>query len=371
MISRIIKYVMNNWPNEKDLSNIEKTYFSKRLELTVEKGCLFLGLRAVIPTNMQKLILRELHATHLGMVKIKMFARSYVWWPSINSDIESLVKECKICLTEQKKPQRTPLSTWPWPTKTWSRIHCDFAGPFYGNMYLIIIDAHSKWPEVINFHNNTKACKLVEVFKELFARLGLPLHCVTDGGPQFRSSEFHEFLLRNGVKHSFSPPYHPATNGAAENFIQTFKDKVHKIVKGGEKVETAVNMFLFDYRSIEHCTTRRSPAYLMYNRELRTWFDLLKPNVAETVDVKQRAQILSRSGKRRVDLKIGDDVLFDDFGSNVDKRSTGKIIKQTSPTTYAVQTENKGIKKRHADQIIKGKPSELGLRRSPRLINLK
>ena len=74
---------------------------------------------------------------------------------------------------------------------------------------------------------------LIEEFKNLFARFGLPLHCVTDGGPQFRSVEFHTFLEKNGVRHTYAPPYHPASNGAAENFVQTFKDKVTKIVQGG------------------------------------------------------------------------------------------------------------------------------------------
>ncbi|XP_011688264.1 PREDICTED: uncharacterized protein K02A2.6-like [Wasmannia auropunctata] len=366
MISKIMKYVTSEWPNVKDLTEIEKCYFTKRMELTIEKGCLFWGLRAVIPTEMRSLILNELHATHLGIVKIKMFARSYVWWPNIDTDIETRVKECKICLVEQKKPPNTPLTTWPWPMKTWNRIHCDFAGPFYGNMYLIVIDAHSKWPEVINFNNNTKTCKLIEVFEDLFARFGIPLHCVTDGGPQFRSVEFHDFLVKIGVKHTYSPLYHPATNGAAENFVQTFKDKVKKIVQGGKRVSTAINMFLYDYRSIEHCTTGRSPAYSMYKRELRTRFDLLRSNIDDTVEGKQRAQILNRPGKRQVQFESGDDVMINDYGPRSNKRIAGKIVRQASPSTYIVQTENDAIKKRHVDQIVPAKTNSSNLRRSPR-----
>ena len=65
-------------------------------------------------------------------------------------------------------------------------------------------------------------------------------------------------------------------NGAAENFVNTFKNKIKKIVKGGEKLDDAINLFLFDYRSIKHCTTEESPAFLLFKRELRTRFDLLK-----------------------------------------------------------------------------------------------
>lgn len=128
-----------------------KNFSNKRLELNVEKGCLFYGLRAVIPKSMSKTILQELHVTHLGIVKIKMFARSYVWWPGIDSDIEAIVRECNICLVERKKPPQTPLTTWSYPNKAWMRTHCDFA-ELFGKIYLTVIDAHSKWPEIICFN---------------------------------------------------------------------------------------------------------------------------------------------------------------------------------------------------------------------------
>lgn len=62
-------------------------------------------------------------------------------------------------------------------------------------------------------------------------------------------------ISRNFVKTaelgSFTAPHHPATNGAAENFVETFKNKVDKIVKSRKSLECAVNLFLFDYRATE------------------------------------------------------------------------------------------------------------------------
>lgn len=122
-----------------------------------------------------------------------MFARSYVWWPGIDNGIGTIVTECNICLSERKKPPDTPLTTWPYPNKAWIRIHCDFA-ELFGKMYLIVIDSHSKWPEIVCFNKNTKASRLIAEFKVLFARLGFSLHCVTDRGPQFRSVNFVNFV---------------------------------------------------------------------------------------------------------------------------------------------------------------------------------
>lgn len=176
VIGRIIRYVTGDWPNCDELSAEERIYFNRRFELAVEKGCLFWGIRACIPVAMRPTILRELHSTHFGIVKIKMFARSYVWWPGIDTAIENVVNACKTCVVMRKKPPKTPLTTWPWPNKVWGRIHCDYAGPFYGDMYLIVVDAHSKWPEIFNCGKNTKAVKLIELFKTMFTRYGLPIH---------------------------------------------------------------------------------------------------------------------------------------------------------------------------------------------------
>lgn len=159
-IREIIKYIKGDWSKNSELTNKEKIYFNKRFELTVKKGCLFWGVRACIPVTMRSVILKELHAIHFGMIKMKMFARLYVHWPGIDLAIENLANACKTCVIDSKKPNKTPLTTWPWPNKVWRRIHCDYA-ELYGEMCLIFIDAHSKWPEVINCKRNTKAKKLI------------------------------------------------------------------------------------------------------------------------------------------------------------------------------------------------------------------
>lgn len=104
-------------------------------------------------------------------------------------------------------------------------------------------------------------------------------------------------------------------------------------------------MFLFDYRSIEYCTTGKSPAYLMYKRELCTRFDLLRLSLSEIVDKNQRAQIVARTGKRNVEFKLGDKVLMDDHGVRLAKRIGGTIVRQTSPSTFVIKDENENLQK--------------------------
>ncbi|EYB88265.1 hypothetical protein Y032_0250g154 [Ancylostoma ceylanicum] len=59
---------------------------------------------------------------------MKMLARSYVYWPSLDADIESLVKNCTRCAMVAKKPVKAGLYSFPKPTAPWTRIHADFTG---------------------------------------------------------------------------------------------------------------------------------------------------------------------------------------------------------------------------------------------------
>ena len=66
-----------------------------------------------------------------------------------DAELEKCVRECEDCQKKkQKTPPVTPLQLWSWPEKHWSRVHIDYAGPFIGKIFLLMIDSHSKWLEV-------------------------------------------------------------------------------------------------------------------------------------------------------------------------------------------------------------------------------
>lgn len=114
----------------------------------------------VIPPKYWVQVLDELHSGHLGVVKIKALARSYMWWLGMDKAIEQMTKECMGCQLIQKNLETAPLHSWERPACPWQWIHLDFAGPFLGEMFLIVVDAHSKWPEVVqmqfdNSHQNS------------------------------------------------------------------------------------------------------------------------------------------------------------------------------------------------------------------------
>ena len=137
-------------------------------------------------------------------------------------------KTCKTMFRvpeNQNMPAIAQLHPWEWPSSPWERIHIDFAGPFMDRMFLVVVDAHSKWPEIVEMKTTTST-KTIEVLRSIFSRNGIPVQVVSDNGSQFSSEEFSNFMKNNGIKHYKSAPYHPATNGQAERFIQTFKNSM-------------------------------------------------------------------------------------------------------------------------------------------------
>ena len=51
---------------------------------------------------------------------------------------------------------------------------------------------------------------------------------VTDNATTFMSQEFQAWCKQRGIVHLTGAPYHPATNGAAERLIQSFKQALRK-----------------------------------------------------------------------------------------------------------------------------------------------
>ena len=90
------------------------------------------------------------------------------------------------------------------------------------NSMFLIVDAHSKWTEIIPTSSTTSS-STINILSTIFARFGLPEHLVSDNDAQFTSEEFATFDRSNGIKHTKTAPYHPATNGLAERMVQTFK----------------------------------------------------------------------------------------------------------------------------------------------------
>ena len=145
ILSKVRRLVQQGWETTDDQQL--QPFQVRKEELSVQDFCVLWGSRVIIPDAGQEKVLDILHDGNPGITKMKQLARSIVWWPRIDAHIETKVKYCEQCAMLQKSPSPVPLHPWEWPNRTWTRIHVDYAGPFMGKIFLVLIDAHSKWME--------------------------------------------------------------------------------------------------------------------------------------------------------------------------------------------------------------------------------
>ncbi|XP_062554222.1 uncharacterized protein K02A2.6-like [Armigeres subalbatus] len=320
-------------------------------EFSLQQGCILRGIRVYIPPKLRTKVLQELHSTHFGSTRLKSLARGYVWWERIDRDIEELVMNCASCQVTRPNPTKAPLHCWEPATQPFERVHVDFAGPFMGKYFIVFVDAFTKWPEVKILRDITTATT-INSCREFFSTYGIPCVLVSDRGVQFTSSEFKRFLELNGVFHKMGAPYHPATNGQVERFIQTFKNKMKALQCDKTKMNVELCNILLTYRKTIHPTTGKSPSMMVFNRQIRSRLDLMLPGPIHS----ERADPKIRS------IPEGGRVAARDFLGH-EKWKYGRIVEKLGKLHYMVQLDDNRIWKRHIDQLREVGPN-LPVRRS-------
>jgi len=353
VLSQVYKFIESGWKciNKDDPLY---PYFLHRTEFSIIQGVIMWGIRVVVPKALQNKLLEELHSTHAGIVRMNSLARQFMWWPGIDANIEHLAKTCVKCCSIRHNPPSAPLHPWAFPERPWQRIYVDLAGPFFNSMWLVIVDAHSKWPEVFKLPNATSEAVILRM-RETFCRFGIPEQLVSDNGTQFTSDEFQEFCKLNGVRHTTSAVYHPRSNGEAERFIQTFKEAMKTDCKNKEYL---LQKFLMTYRITPHSTTNSSPSELLLGRRIRCVFDLVRPDPRASASESQlnQKETYDKRSKPR-EFQVGQQVWAKTYSKNEPKWTPGTLTSSTGPVSFNVSVDGRTMK-RHVDQLYAAQPLE-------------
>lgn len=361
-LQRVIDHLANGWPNKRDTDPEIAPYCARQSSLSVANQCLMFGERVVVPECYRQQILQRLHQDHPGQVRMKSLARSFVYWPGIDKQIAEYVRHCEQCIATSKTPIRVPLHPWPKSSGPWARIHIDFAGPVNGRFYIIIVDAHSKWPEVFATSTITTTYT-IDILTSLFSRFGNPETIVSDNGTQFTSAAFQQFCKERGIQHTRTAPYHPQSNGQAERFVDTFKRALKKL-EGGDTSTKQLDSFLSTYRATPNRSALdgKCPSELFIGRRIRTTLDLLLPSnrSAPSVDYDQQyaeQQYNRKHGVKPKSFKPGDAVYVRVHSTNKKSDWTpGIVIEAIGQVMYNIHIEHASRRKQliraHIDQML-------------------
>jgi len=199
-------------------------FYKHRYKLSCEDGCILCGTRVIVRTVRRSMLMEELHDTQPGISRrIKSLARNYVWWSSMDMDLETKVKRCHSGQVNQHSRAKPPLHPWEYTAIPWSQLHLDFVSPFTGCIFLVIVDSHTNWLKVFQMQNIT-SLNTAERLRSCFASHGLLDCTMSDNGPTFTSDELCEFTSADGIWHIFAAPHNPSKNGLEERAVQSFKE---------------------------------------------------------------------------------------------------------------------------------------------------
>ena len=100
--------VINGWPEVRSKCS-EKVcqYWVHRGEITYLRGLLLKDHRTIVPYEMRRKLLEEIHEGHPGMTKCMRRARQSVFWPGINNKIKMLIEMSNLLENTTKQVQRT------------------------------------------------------------------------------------------------------------------------------------------------------------------------------------------------------------------------------------------------------------------------
>uniref|UniRef100_A0A5S6QMM6 RNA-directed DNA polymerase n=1 Tax=Trichuris muris TaxID=70415 RepID=A0A5S6QMM6_TRIMR len=348
VLSRVQHWLLHGWPSGSQGDEFTQ-YARHRDELSAVRGCLLWGSRVIIPKQLQNRLLQVLHQAHPGTVRMKALARSYVWWPGIDAEIETWVANCSECQQHRNNPPRAPPLTWNWTPQPWSRIHVDFAGPFHGKTYLLVMDSHSKWLEVEPVPS-MDAKEAIHQLARIFAVHGLPDTLVSDNGPAFNSAAFRRFCLSNQIRFLRIAPYHPASNGQVERVVHTTKQALRMMAP--DRWEIKLSRFLLNYRLTPHSATGLSPAEILLRRRPRSLLDRLHPDslaTAEKVQQEEGINLQAETHGNTRRFQPGDRVWARNFHTGAPtKWMTGVVQDVISPRSYWIELPKQDVRVRRS-----------------------
>ncbi|XP_036318833.1 uncharacterized protein K02A2.6-like [Rhagoletis pomonella] len=268
---------------------------------------------------------------------MRQLARQRVWWVDIDKDIATVADKRDVCKIVNPTLAKEYVS-WPDPKHPWERVHIDFAGPVFNPMWLICVDAFSKFP-YISLMTTTTTAATISALATIFTIEGIPKTLASDNGPQLTSEEFNVFCTHQGIKHITSAPFHPASNGLAERFVITFKTAVKKNIGDGLQLHVAVRKYLSTYRFMPN-DEGKSPAELLHGRPVRT----LLSQVFESPKAR-----LNPPAPNSPKFIVNQTVFARNYARE-EKWLKAVIVRQLANTVYVVNTAV-GYLKRHANQL--------------------
>ncbi|XP_023933671.1 uncharacterized protein K02A2.6-like [Lingula anatina] len=268
----------------------------------------------------------------------------------MNAEIKQLADNCEACQEMKARTSKNLLNQHDQGTSAWQKVGLDLF-EIKGRNYLVTVDYYSNFIEV-DYLSTTTSNVVIAILKKHFARYGVPITIVSDGGPQFASSVFDQFTKKWGIRHIKSSPHYPRANGKAESAVKTVKHLMYKCVKNNEDQFEA----LLELRNVPRQETGLSPYQMVFGKPGRTFLPSVAkkskdPQVLEKINKRNKSvkKYHDKSARDLPKLKIGQNVYFEQKQNQ--QWILGKVLDTCDEHSYQVKAQDGATYRRNRIHI--------------------
>ena len=254
--------------------------------LSVEGSALYFDQRLVVPSELRKEILKEVHVLgHFGVAGTLAALRRNFFWIKMARDVRIYCRACIVCQRVKpslraKEPIESLVLGKDYPG---GAVGVDIGTLPWGDgeyrYFLMMVDLFTCLVELMPLHNQS-AESVVAAFERgwVYRGHGTPEIVITDQGSQLDGSEFRKFCTPLGVEKRHNTPYHPQCDGMAERNIGFIKQVIMCLMLDRQLDKGSWPALLseasFYCNCMPNASSKVSPYELTYGRQPRSPIDI-------------------------------------------------------------------------------------------------
>ena len=208
----------------------------------------------------------HLNMSHPGKTKLREMIRTMLWHPNLDQIVSDICLSCVLCQrskvhsgvpqppiaqVKMSRPfQMVAVDILSLPRTSKGHVAC-----------LVAVDHHSKWASVVPIRDkraDTVARSLEE--RVLPSLLRRPEALLSDNGPEFVAATFNQVLETRGIRHVYTTPYKPSSNGAVERLNRTIVENLRTAASSNANWDKLLPKIVEDYNNSYHSSIQTSPS---------------------------------------------------------------------------------------------------------------
>ena len=306
----------------------------------------------MVPIGLKRQFLNKLHESHMGIAKTKLMARTLVYWPRWNEDIERLCAECSTCHKNQNIPTNVPKF----------QVKAMYPGHIYGIDIADIGQAHRQHLVIVDYFScaifehrlkSLQSSDVIDALKDIFCDIGTPNKLISDNAKYFTSDEFSKFMMDWSISHITSSPRYPQGNAHAEKAVGMVK----QLCKHCQDVK--LGLLLLKTTAISNQKgdpAVKAPCHSSYGHQLKAHLPLYRSanfNLSEstcTLDTEtESAESVNDIPSK---FNINQDIWVK-LDTNIKKWEPGKIVEILPNRSYTVKLTDGHIFRRNEHHLTR------------------